>query len=375
MELIFTADHEQLGAGLRRLLEKHAPSREVRRVMATPEGVDAALWERLVREMDLAALALPVAHGGAGFGAPELMVVQEELGRALACVPFFSSIVQSAQLLAALDDRAVNDEYLPAIAQGRLRVALAATEADGVWENSAPATRARREGNGWVLEGAKSFVVDGMGAGLLLVTAQAEEGLSVFAVAADASGVTRQAMPVLDATRPMAELQLHAVPARLIGTAGGAGTALASTHDLALIALSAELLGVAQRCLEMSTEYARVRYQFGRPIGSFQAIKHKCASMLMAVECCRSAVCYGAWAAARQPAELPMAASLAKAVASDNGFLCAAENIQVHGGIGFTWEFDAQLYFKRAKSLQLLLGDGACHRERWFAVQQGRAQA
>lgn len=374
MELIFTADHEQLGASLRRLLEKHAPTGEVRRVMAG-DGVDAALWTRLVREMDLAALALPVAYGGAGFGMAELAVVQEELGRALACVPFFSTIVQAAQLLAALGDQAVNDEYLPAIAQGRLRVALAATEADGLWENPAPATRARRAGHGWMLEGAKSFVVDGLGAGLLLVTAQTREGLSVFAVTADAPGLARQAMPVLDATRPMAELQLQSVPARLVGAAGGAAAALAHAHDLALVALAAELLGVAQRCLEMSTDYARVRYQFGRPIGSFQAIKHKCANMLMAVECSRSAVGYGAWAADRQPAELPMAASLAKAVASDCGFQCAADNIQVHGGIGFTWEFDAQLYFKRAKSLQLLLGDGAHHRERHFAAQHGAARA
>jgi alkylation response protein AidB-like acyl-CoA dehydrogenase len=374
VELIFTADHEQLGGSVRRLLEKHSPSKEVRRAMATDQGIDEALWALMVKELDLPALAIPVAHGGAGFGVPELLVVQEELGRSLACVPYFSTVVQGTQLLIAMDDAAASQEYLPAIARGGLRVAAALTGESGDWNPLAVETRASRiagSAAGWHLDGSKSFVVDGCTADLLLVSAICEEGVSLFAVSADAAGMTRQPLPTLDATRRLAAIRFAHTPARLIGQAGAAAPALARAHDIGLVALAAELLGGAQRCLEMSTEYAKLRYQFGRPIGSFQAIQHKCANMLVAVESSRSAVCYGAWAAAREPRELPLAASLCKAIASDACFMCAAETIQVHGGIGFTWDFDAQLFFKRAKSSQLMLGDAACHRARFADLLDG----
>ena len=365
MELIFSADHEQLRESVRKFLDKHSSSQDVRRVMATEDGIDTVLWRRLVAELDLAALAIPAAYGGADFGVPELLVVQEELGRALACVPFFSTIVQSAQLLLAIGDEAASREYLPRVATGALRIALAATEKDGSWNYLQVHTSGHRKGGRWMLSGSKSYVVDGATAELLLVTAATDEGISLFAVDADAAGLVRQALPTLDATRKLAVVEFADTPARLIGKPGGAAQALQQALDIALVGLSAEQLGGAQRCLEMSTDYAKMRYQFGRPIGSFQAIKHKCANMLVAVECSRSAVCYGAWAAAREPRELALAASLSKAIVSDAYFMCAAENIQVHGGIGFTWDFDAQLYFKRAKSSQLMLGDAAYHRARF----------
>jgi alkylation response protein AidB-like acyl-CoA dehydrogenase len=194
--------------------------------------------------------------------------------------------------------------------------------------------------------------------------ARTDDGLSLFAVEADADGLLRTGMPTLDQTRKLARLEFASVPARLIGAPGDAAAVLARTLDVAAIALAAEQLGGAQRALDMAVDYAKIRHQFGRPIGSFQAIKHRCADLLLEVETLRSAVAYAAAAVAEDSSEIPVVASLAKAYASDVYFHVAAENIQIHGGIGFTWEHDAHLYFKRAKSSELFLGDASYHRER-----------
>jgi alkylation response protein AidB-like acyl-CoA dehydrogenase len=207
------------------------------------------------------------------------------------------------------------------------------------------------------------FVIDGHTANVVIVAARTDKGVSLFTVAGDANGLTRTPLSTMDQTRKQARLELSGVPARLLGTEGGGWDTLSRMLDLAAVALAAEQVGGAQKVLEMSVDYAKVRVQFGRPIGSFQAIKHKCADMLLEVESAKSAAYYAGWAAAELNEELPVVASLAKAYCSDAYFHAAAENIQIHGGIGFTWEHDAHLYFKRAKSSELLFGDPTYHRE------------
>src|SRR5262249_48326843 len=239
----------------------------------------------------------------------------------------------------------------------------AVAEQDGNWDIRHPQVEARRSGDDYVLNGQKMYVIDGHIADLIIVVAQTDDGIAFFAAQGDADGLERDLLPTLDATRKQTRLTLRDTPARLIGSQQIARQALADTLDLAAIALAAEMVGGAERCLEMSVDYAKVRIQFGRPIGSFQAIKHKCADMLLQVESAKSAAYYSAWAAAEDNDELPVVASLAKAYCSDAYFHAAAENIQIHGGIGFTWEHNAHLYFKRAKSSEIVLGDATYHRE------------
>ena len=288
----------------------------------------------------------------------------EELGAALYGGPYLASAVLAANALLASPDEDARKAYLPGIASGELIATLAFTEEDGSWETGRdPAAAASSDGDGWRLDGRKSFVLDGHTAGLILVVARTGDGLSLFAVPADAAGLTSTALPTLDQTRKLARLDFAAVPATLIGSAGDGAAVLSHTLDVAAIAQAAEQLGGAQRALDMAVEYAKVRHQFGRPIGSFQAIKHRCADLLLEVESLRSAVQYAAAAVAEDSAEVPVVASLVKAYASDVYFHVAAENIQIHGGIGFTWEHDAHLYFKRAKASELFLGDASYHRE------------
>jgi len=263
----------------------------------------------------------------------------------------------------ASGDVATRGGLLPGIAAGTTIATLAVPEDDGCWSTDRLQTRARRFGDGYVLDGSKSFVLDGTIADLVLVVAQAEEGPTLFAVDGRSPQLSRRPLQTIDMTRKQAALTFDAVPARLVGTAGGAGAVVEKTLQLAAVALAAEQVGGAQRCLDMSVEYAKLRVQFGRPIGSFQAIKHKCADMLLEVESARSAAYYAAWAAADGSSELPLVASLAKAYCSEAYFHVAAENIQVHGGIGFTWEHDAHLFYRRAKSSEVMLGSPTHHRE------------
>ena len=207
------------------------------------------------------------------------------------------------------------------------------------------------------------FVVDGNNADLVLVAGRTDKGVSLFAVEGNAAGMTATPLATMDQTRKQARIEFASTPARLVGEEGAASPVLSRTLDLAAVALAAEQVGGAQRCLDMAVEYAKTRIQFGRPIGSFQAIKHKCADMLLEVESAKSAAYYAGWAAAEDSEELPVVASLAKSYCSEAYFHAAAENIQIHGGIGFTWEHDAHLYFKRAKSSELMLGDPSYHRE------------
>jgi len=359
----FTEEQEELRRSVRRFLEDKSPSAEVRRLMETTEGYDPSVWAQMAQQLGLQGLAIPEEYGGSGFTYVELGIVFEEMGRALLCAPYLSSVALAANAILASGDDSAKKEHLPGIASGDTIAALALTEDNGRWDQEGITLTATRSGDGYSLDGHKMFVIDGHTANLVVVVARTGKGITFLAVDGDAPGLTRKPLTTMDQTRKQARLEFSGTPARLIGTEGGASAALGKTLDLAAVALANEQVGGAQKCLETSVEYAKVRVQFGRPIGSFQAIKHKCADMLLEVESAKSAAYYASWAAAEDSDELPVVASLAKAYCSEAYFHAAAENIQIHGGIGFTWEHDAHLYFKRAKSSELLLGDPTYHRE------------
>jgi alkylation response protein AidB-like acyl-CoA dehydrogenase len=363
MNFAFSDEQDELRAAVRRFLTEKSPESEVRRLMDTSEGYDTAVWSQMADQLGLQSLTIPEEFGGSGFTYVELTVVLEEMGAALLCAPFFSTVALGANALLTSGDDEAKKSYLPGIASGETIATLAITEDNGKWDFSGIECSAEKKGDGWVLNGHKMFVIDGHVANLIVVAARTGKGVTLFAVEGDAAGLTRTALPTMDQTRKQARLEFSSTPAALIGTEGGAEAGLAKTLDLAAVALAAEQVGGAQHVLDASVEYAKTRIQFGRPIGSFQAIKHKCADMLLEVESAKSAAYYAAWAAAEDSDELPVVASLAKSYCSEAYFHAAAENIQIHGGIGFTWEHPAHLYFKRAKSSELLLGDPSYHRE------------
>jgi alkylation response protein AidB-like acyl-CoA dehydrogenase len=371
MNFALDEEQEQLRATARAFLAQASSSPQVRAAMDSELGWDPAVWRRVAGELGWTAVIVPEAYGGLGLGQVEMAVLMEEMGAALLCAPFFSTVCLAANALVAGGSEAQKRELLARIAAGEVTATVAWTEANGRWDAEAVAAVARREGAGFVLSGRKAFVVDGHSADLLLVAARregtsGEDGVSLFALPGDAAGLERRAVGTMDRTRRLAEVALDGVRApasALLGEEGRGWPILRKTLSLAAVALAAEQTGGAQRCLDMAVDYAKQRVQFGRPIGSFQAIKHKCANMLVQVESARSAAYFAACTAAEDGEELPLAASLAKAYCSDAYFRCAAENVQIHGGIGFTWEHDAHLYLKRAKSSETLLGDASHHRE------------
>jgi alkylation response protein AidB-like acyl-CoA dehydrogenase len=363
MNFAFSEEQEELRRSVRRFLEDKSPSTEVRRLMETTEGFDKAVWDQMANQLGLQALAIPEEYGGVGFGYVELTVVFEEMGAALLCAPYFATVALAANALLSSGDEAAKKDLLPGIASGETIATLALTEDSGRWDTDGITLAATRKGDDWKLDGHKMFVIDGQNANLVLVAAKTDKGVSLFAVDGGAAGMTTTSLATMDQTRKQARIEFASTPARLVGDEGGAAPVLSRTLDLAAVALAAEQVGGAQRCLDMAVEYAKTRIQFGRPIGSFQAIKHKCADMLLEVESAKSAAYYAGWAAAEDSEELPVVASLAKSYCSEAYFHAAAENIQIHGGIGFTWEHDAHLYFKRAKSSELMLGDPSYHRE------------
>jgi alkylation response protein AidB-like acyl-CoA dehydrogenase len=359
----FSDEQEELRKAVRRFLDDKSPETEVRRLMETAEGYDPAVWKQMGDQLGLQGLAIPEEYGGSGYTYVELIVVLEEMGRALFCAPYFSSVALAANLLLASDDDAAKRDFLPGIAAGTTIATVALAEASGRWDEEGVALEASGSGSGWTLTGEKLYVLDGHTADLILVAARTASGVSVFAVNLGASGLTTAALSTMDETRKQAKVTFEATPARLVGIDGAGWDAISKMLDLAAVALAAEQVGGAQKVLDMAVEYAKVRIQFGRPIGSFQAIKHMCADMLLEVESAKSAAYYAGGAAAEDNDELPVVASLAKAYCSEAYFHAAAQNIQIHGGIGFTWEHPAHLYFKRAKSSELLFGDPTYHRE------------
>jgi alkylation response protein AidB-like acyl-CoA dehydrogenase len=358
----FSEDQQELRSTTARFLEEKSSSAIVRELMETDTGFDEGMWKQMA-DLGWFGMAIPEEYGGLGFGFVEVTVLMEEMGKRLLPSPYLSSIILGANAILNGATDAQKKELLPGIADGTTRAALAFVEPSGRWDTDGIEVQATEKGGNWTISGTKSYVVDGHTANLLITAAKTGDGISLFTVDPDASGVVRTKLETLDMTRKQAKVDFDNTPATLLGDQGKGADALQKTLDQAAAALSAEMVGGSQACLDASTTYAKERYQFGRPIGSFQAIKHKCANMLMEVEMARSAAYYAGWAAAEDPDELSLAASLAKAYCSDAFFHAAAENIQIHGGIGFTWEHDAHLYFRRAKSSEIYLGDATYHRE------------
>ncbi|MFN7951663.1 MAG: acyl-CoA dehydrogenase family protein [bacterium] len=377
MSLLLNDEQQALRDSARRFLAAHSGSTAVRACMETEIGFDAEVWGRIAEELGWTAMAIPESYGGLGLGAVELSVLMEEMGRTLLCAPFFSTVCLATPALLLVGTEKQKQDVLPDIAAGGVRATLAWAEAEGRVAPEEIRCEARAEGSGFVLRGEKSFVVDGHSADLLIVAAREPrsagiDGIRLFLVPATSTGVERTWLPTLDQTRRLARIRLDDVVVPRDALMGGAGScwhALERVLDLASIALAAEQVGGADRCLDLAVDYAKVRVQFGRPIGSFQAIKHKCADMLLRVESARSAVRYAAQVAAQagtaaSDEEVASAAAMARAYASDSYAACAAEALQIHGGIGFTWEHDVHLFFKRARSSATLLGDASFHRER-----------
>lgn len=340
-------EHDELRASVRRFLA----DRSARDWMESEAGFDPEVWRLMAEQLGLCGIAVPEEHGGAGGGPVELGIVLEELGRSLVPSPFFATVALAGQALVASCDDAARSRWLPGIADGSLTATVAVAEESGSLADVATTAMAG------TVSGTKMFVIDGHTADLLLVVAGTEAGLGLFAVEGDAPGVHRTRLDTLDLTRRLGRVEFDGAPAVPVGDAAFVPGVL----DRAVVALAAEQVGGAQACLDAAVAYAKARVQFGRPIGAFQVIKHKCADMLVRVEAARSAAQH---AAAAEPAELPVVAALAGAYCSAAYTHAAKENLQIHGGIGYTWEHDAQLYLRRAKSSELLFGSPVAHRAR-----------
>ncbi|MCZ6657993.1 MAG: acyl-CoA/acyl-ACP dehydrogenase [Gammaproteobacteria bacterium] len=368
MNFSFTDEQELFRSGVQRFLKDKSPTTEVRRLMATDTGYDPEVWRQLSDDLGLQAIQIPELYGGAGFGPVELGIVMEELGRSLLCAPYFSSTVLAANAILNAGNESQKLELLPDIASGQQLATVAVTEPNGRWDVDGIQCTASPAGGGFRLNGTKSFVLDGCVAILLVVVARkpdstGEDGLTFFTLAGDAEGVTRRALQGMDPTRKLARIEFHNAEALPLGDVGNGYPALAKTLDQAVVALANEMVGGTQALLDSAVAYAKMRVQFGRAIGSFQAIKHKCADMLIDVELAKSAAYYAAQAAQEDDPEVPALASLAKVSASEAYMRTAANCIQIHGGIGFTWDNDTHLWYKRAKSSEALLGLPSYHRE------------
>ncbi len=382
MDFVFTEEQQMIRDTAESFLAEVSTSEAVRKAMASDTGFDEALWQQICAEMYWQAIHIPEEFGGMGLGCVELVAMMEQMGRYLLCAPFYSTVCLGVNtlLLAANDEQKA--QYLAAICEGSLTATLAYCGPRGGRSADAITATYREDGDSIVINGESSFVVDGMTAGLILVAARAEgssgeEGVSLFAVPADTAGLERKNLPTLDQTRKMAALsfsELKISAENRLGDAGNGWPVLDKALDLATIALAAEQMGGSQQLLDSTVDYTKERVQFNRPIASFQSIKHKAADMMLRVEAARSAVYYAACVAEEAlqggplADELAEAASIAKAYCSDAYFKNAGESMQMHGGVGFTWEYDVHLYFKRAKGSEHMLGNPSWHRERLAGV-------
>ncbi|GAA4558713.1 acyl-CoA dehydrogenase family protein [Pseudonocardia xishanensis] len=365
MVSVFSEEHESLRSSLRAFFANRSPESEVRRLMDTDEGYDRDVWRQIASELGLQGLIVPEEHGGAGYTWVELGVVLEEMGRALFCAPYFSTVVLAASCLLQSGDQAAQKEYLAGIATGDVVGTLAFVESSGRWDEAGIEMAASANGDTYRLTGEKIFVLDGHVADLIVVAARTGDSVSLFTVDRGAPGLNARLTETLDQTRKVAVVAFENTPARLLGAEGAGWTTLSKVFDLAVVALAAEQVGGAQAALDMAVEYSKTRIQFGQPIGAFQALKHMLADVMLEVESARSAMHVGlAAASGHEGAELSAVAPLVKAYCSDAFELASHQNIQVHGGMGFTWEMPAHLYFKRAKSMAVFLGDSTHHRER-----------
>ena len=356
-----TDEQNMLGDTVREFLEATTTLDAVRDASLTEAAIDRGVWDGL-REMGLVGLHVPEEYGGAGYSFVETAIVFEELGRRVVPVPLLSTVMATEAILLA-GSQAQKTALLPRIVSGDRIVALAVFE--DAHSVDVTETTAKPVDGEWSLSGTKRFVIDAPNADLFILSAKNSEGIGLFVVEAASEGVAVTATPSLDATRPLGVVVLDGVTVKAEAYLGGVPNegAIRSSLDVGVVAVAQEQLGGAQRCLEMSVEYANSRYQFGRAIGSFQAVKHMCADMLVSVEHAKSV----AWHAARSiddPVEARISVPLARSVCSDAYMKAAGDTIQIFGGIGFTWEHDAHLYFKRAKSTSLLLGSVDSYRDR-----------
>ncbi|TDG15130.1 acyl-CoA dehydrogenase [Seongchinamella unica] len=389
MDFAFTEEQEMIRDTAAAFLAEVSSSEAVRRAMATESGYDSALWRRICDEMYWQAIHIPEAYGGLGLGYVELVAMMEQMGRYLLCSPYFSTVCLATNALLVAGNEDQKTRWLGELGAGQVTATLAFNGGSRSWAADSITASFRREGDEFVLNGDYRYVIDGHTAGLLVVAAReegssGEQGISLFLVPAQTAGVRRRWLPTLDQARKQAAVTLDNVRldgTSLMGACGQAWPALGKVLDLAAIALAAEQVGGCQQLLDMTVEYTTERVQFNRPIASFQAVKHKAADMMLKTEVARSAVYYAACVAdealrgGELGAELPEAASVAKSYCSDAYFAVAGEALQLFGGVGFTWEYDVHLYFKRAKSSEHLLGDGSSHRERLAVtlLDQGRS--
>ena len=369
MKFSFSDEQVEFRTALRRFLSDTSPSVETRRLMETDIGYDADVWRQMSQDLGLTAIHIPESYGGQGFGVSELAIATEEMGRALLCAPYFASTVLGATAIMHAGSEDQKQILLPGIAAGEVIATLAFTEAHGRWDDDAIAMTATQVNGTYVLNGTKSFVLDGHSADLLVVVARrpdstGADGLSFFTVAGNAPGIERVLLKSADLTRKLAKLTFANVEATLLGEEGSAAGPLRETLDIAAICLANEMVGGAERLFEDAVAYAKMRVQFGRPIASFQSLKHKAAEMLMEVELAKSGAYYAAAAADEGDEDVSALASLAKATAADTYMQTAIHAVQIHGGIGFTWENDTHLWYKRAKSSEVFLGGSDYHRER-----------
>ncbi len=372
MDFGFNQEQELLRATARKFLENECTSEFVRTRMAEPAGVTDDFWAKLA-EQGWLGLIYPEEYGGTGLGFVDLSVLMEEMGRAVMPGPFFSTVLLGGLTILESGSAAQKAEWLGKISAGEAKATLAFTEPNARWDAAAVTVAARESGGAFTLSGTKLFVLDAHLADVLVVVARTregkrpEEGLSLFLVPRATKGVDVKLLPTMDQTRKLCEVTFADVTVgadALLGPKDAAWAPLARVLDRATVALCAEMCGGAQRVLDMTTEYAKIRIAFGKPIGSYQGVKHKAADMLVEIENAKSLTYYAAWAVDENVPEAPLAASMAKAYVSDAFRKAAGAGIQLHGGIGFTWEHDLHLYFKRAKSSEFTFGDATWHRER-----------
>ena len=365
MNFSFSDDQILLKNSVRAALDGQCKPAHVRAMFDDAKGYSDELWGEMAK-LGWLGLPFPEEQGGAGLGLVELALVLEEMGRAAYPGPFFATVVLGGLGIMLGGAPAQRDKWLSAIAAGKARATAALLEEHLDWDPASVTATAAKSGSGWTLSGLKRFVPWAHVADVVLIPARSPEGLSLFLVDPKASGVTLKPMVGIDLVSRWSEMRLDKVAVgadALLGQAGTAGPLLESLLRRAAVMSSAEMLGAARRCLDMSVEYAKVREQFGQPIGSFQAIRHRCAEMLLEVENAHAAVYYAAWALTAGAEDAAIASSICKAYVSEAARKVCGDAIQVHGGIGFTWEYDLHLYMKRAKALEPLYGDAEYHRE------------
>lgn len=365
MDFGFSEEQELLRKSAADFLNKECPMTYVRQMMEDERGYSEDLWSKMAG-LGWLGLIYPEEFGGAGLTMVDLVVVLEEMGRVVLPGPFFSTVTLGGLAILEAGNPAQKKNILPALIEGKTKATLALLEESARWDEKGIAMEAEKSGNGYRLSGVKLFVPDAHVADLLVCAARTPEGVSLFLIERQQPGVNTRLLKTMDQTRKLCEVTLDKVQLgadAVLGTPGTGWQILARVIDRSKVALCAEMCGGAQRVLDMSVEYAKVREQFGRPIGSFQAIQHKCANMLVQVESAKSATYYAAWAVANDVPEAPLAAAMAKAYCSDAYRQVSAEGIQVHGGIGFTWEHDLHIYFKRAKGSEVTFGDATWNRE------------